>query len=274
MTLKKQKKLISIITVSLNTKDDFKKTLDSLISQKIKKNIEIIVIDGASNDGTTELIKKNIKKIDKFLIKKDKGIYHAMNRGIKLAKGKWIIFMNAGDVFYDNNTLTSISKFCEKKNTAGIIFGDTIIDNPILTFRVKGNYFNKFSILMPFCHQSAVVKTNLLKKMPFDISLSLSSDFNFFKNCYVKNVKFSKLNKILSKVKTGGKSDIFRQKVLSQNIRIFWLKKEIIQIIMLFFLKITFLIKDFIKNLLPPQIIVYFLKKKHKQNSKKQLYNK
>ena len=104
----KKKILISIVIVSLNTKKDFIKTLNSSINQSLKYK-EIIVIDGLSNDGTVNFINKNKKKISKIVIEKDEGIYDAMNKGIKLSKGKWIMFMNSGDLFYNENVLKKLS---------------------------------------------------------------------------------------------------------------------------------------------------------------------
>ena len=105
--MKNQK--ISIIIVSLNTKVDFLKTLKS-IKKQTYKNYEIVIVDGVSNDGTIKEIKKLKKKNIKYIIEKDKGIYDAMNKGIKISKGKWLIFMNSGDNFINKNILKKISK--------------------------------------------------------------------------------------------------------------------------------------------------------------------
>ena len=93
---------VSIIVVSLNTKKKFTKTINSILKQKYK-NFEIVVIDGKSTDGTKEIIFKKKKYISKFLIKKDKGIYHAMNKGVSLAKGDIIGFLNSDDTYFENS---------------------------------------------------------------------------------------------------------------------------------------------------------------------------
>ena len=92
----------SIVVISLNTKSEFLKTIRTIKKQSYNK-YEIIVIDGKSTDGTVEEIKKLGKNISKKIIEKDKGIYDAMNKGIRLAKGNWIIFLNSGDIFYNEN---------------------------------------------------------------------------------------------------------------------------------------------------------------------------
>ena len=88
---------ITVIVVSLNTKYDFLKTIKS-IKQQNYKNIETIVVDGDSIDGTkTEILNDDF--IDQFIIEKDNGIYDAMNKGVKISSGDWIIFLNSGDIF-------------------------------------------------------------------------------------------------------------------------------------------------------------------------------
>lgn len=263
----KKKILISVVIVSLNTKKDFIKTLNSSINQSLKYK-EIIVIDGLSNDGTVNFINKNKKKISKIVIEKDKGIYDAMNKGIKLSKGKWIIFMNSGDLFYNENILKKLSKVCLNYKNSRIIFGNTIIDNGYINYQVRGNYFRKNSVLMPFCHQSSIVKSSLLKKRLFNLNYTLSSDFDFFYDCYLNNIKFLKQNYIISKVKSDGKSDKSRQKVLFENIKVFFHKSNYSKILFLYFLKLYELLKSFIKIFMTKNLIFYILKIKYKKNLK------
>ena len=93
--------LISIITVVLNNSSHLQKTLNSIFNQKYQ-NYELIVIDGKSTDGTVDIIKKNKKKIDKWISEKDKGIYDAFNKGMNLAKGDYIGFVNSDDILLPN----------------------------------------------------------------------------------------------------------------------------------------------------------------------------
>lgn len=99
--------LVSIVTVCYNAADMLSKTIESVSAQSYE-NIEYIIIDGASTDGTKQIIQNNIEHIDKFISEKDNGIYDAMNKGTANSSGEWIIFMNAGDTFYDRDTIKDL----------------------------------------------------------------------------------------------------------------------------------------------------------------------
>ena len=124
--MKNYKKLLSIITVVKNDVYNIEKTIKSIISQK-NINIEYIIIDGLSRDGTIKIVNKYKKKIDRIITEKDNGIYYAMNKSIRLIKSDWTVFLNSGDIFFDNNIIDKIHDF--KKNSVDIIYGDTVINN-------------------------------------------------------------------------------------------------------------------------------------------------
>ena len=105
---------ISIVTVCYNASSEIEKTMESVLSQSYE-NIEYIIIDGASTDKTLELVnslasKYNSRKVQIFS-ELDNGIFDAMNKGIKMATGDWINFMNAGDLFYNENVIENMFKF-------------------------------------------------------------------------------------------------------------------------------------------------------------------
>ena len=104
---------ITIVTISYNIVTYIEKTILSVVNQTYP-NIEYIVIDGGSTDGTLDVIKKYSDKITYWVSESDKGIYDAMNKGIDAATGDWINFMNAGDVFYHNNVIDEIIPFLTK----------------------------------------------------------------------------------------------------------------------------------------------------------------
>ena len=95
---------VSVITISYNAVSVIEDTIQSVLNQSYK-DIEYIIIDGGSTDGTVDIIKKYQDKINYWVSEPDNGIYDAMNKGIDKATGEWINFMNAGDYFHSNLTL-------------------------------------------------------------------------------------------------------------------------------------------------------------------------
>ena len=141
-----------------------------------------------------------------------------MNKGINLASGDWIMFLNSGDIFFNNFVLQKLN-FNSLKNKE-VVFGDTVVDNKDIKYLVNSKMFDTKTILMPFCHQSCLVKGDILKKNNFSLKYKYSSDFNFFFNCYLKNIKFYQTDIIISIVNSGGLSDSFRDNVLKENFQI------------------------------------------------------
>jgi putative colanic acid biosynthesis glycosyltransferase len=109
---------ISVVTIVYNDREHIGRTIDSVLSQTARSGIEYIIIDGASTDGTSELIKQRHDEIDVYLCEKDTGIYNAMNKGLRLATGDYVIFINSGDKFSSETTieniLSSIKDICPK----------------------------------------------------------------------------------------------------------------------------------------------------------------
>ena len=98
---KKNKPLISVITVVLNNQKYLTKSINSVLKQSYK-NFELIIVDGGSTDGTLEILRKNNNKIDFWISEKDKGLYDAMNKGIRLSRGSIISILNSDDTYYRN----------------------------------------------------------------------------------------------------------------------------------------------------------------------------
>lgn len=182
---------ITVVTVCFNAAKTLEKTIQSVINQTYN-NIEYIIIDGASTDGTLDIIKKYKYRISYWKSEPDKGIYDAMNKGIKAATGEWINFMNAGDMFADKNVLKNI--FERDLYEYGVIFGAWFliykkhkrILKPFPFFENKNKYKE-----MGFSHQSVFVKTKFAYKYMFDTALKICADYYMIWNLYYKeNVIF------------------------------------------------------------------------------------
>lgn len=118
--------LISVVTVSYNAVSTIEQTILSVINQTYP-NVEYIIIDGGSTDGTVDIIKKYADKIAYWVSEPDKGIYDAMNKGVVVATGEWINFMNAGDIFTDSDVIDKLFHQNIIINRVGIVFGDTLV---------------------------------------------------------------------------------------------------------------------------------------------------
>lgn len=196
--------LITIVTVVFNGKKFLEKTIQSVIGQNYG-NLEYIVIDGGSTDGTLDIIKKYEDKIDYWVSEQDKGIYDAMNKGIRLAAGEWINFMNAGDTFDSSDILVTV--FGSKEYDADILFGNVRIKYPGF-FRIQRA--GKPSHLwrgMQFCHQSVFVRSSLHKPKPFNAANLIAADFQFYYESYKNKLVFEFVDHVIASVDTGGVSD-------------------------------------------------------------------
>ena len=114
---------VSIVTVSLNKKEFLEDCITSLINQTYK-NIEYVIIDGGSNDGSLEIFNKYRGKIKKLVAEKDNGIFDAMNKGIDLASGEIVYFLNSDDRFFDNNVVENVVKYFTEDETVDFIYGN------------------------------------------------------------------------------------------------------------------------------------------------------
>lgn len=184
--------IVSIVTVTFNAANLIDNTISSVISQQFN-NFEYIVIDGGSTDGTLEIINKYSSHISYFISETDKGIYDAMNKGIIASKGDWIIFMNAGDSFVNNEVLNILFSNNIDSNV-DVIYGDTIVKYPWGNCSLKGRFFTKKDVNLPFCHQSTFVRTSLMKHEPFDLSYKVASDYKFFYTLYKNGREFQYCN--------------------------------------------------------------------------------
>jgi glycosyltransferase involved in cell wall biosynthesis len=198
----KDKPLISIITVVFNGEKYLEKTILSIINQSYT-NIEYIIIDGSSTDGTLAIIKKYSHAINYFISESDQGIYDAMNKGIKAASGDWVNFMNAGDCFFENNTLHILSKFLS--NDIDLIYGNHAIyqeeknKHDIIDVKNKNPRWN-----IPFCHQSLFTRKTILEKHPFDTKYQISGDYNQYLEIKHSKTKIKHVPLTISLYLNGG----------------------------------------------------------------------
>lgn len=180
------KPLFSIITVTLNHLDGLKKTISSLQNQNFK-DFEHIIIDGCSNDGTQNYL----NQLDALHIsEKDNGIYDAMNKGLERTQGQYLIFMNAGDCFADNNILSKISTLIDKEKP-DFIYGDALED---CTRYKKARDHSKITQGMITHHQAMIYNTAIVENIRYNTAYNIAADYDFTLNIIKKSKIISYLN--------------------------------------------------------------------------------
>ncbi|MBZ9610315.1 glycosyltransferase family 2 protein [Rheinheimera maricola] len=197
---------ISILTVVYNDKIGLLRTIESVKSLKYP-NIEFIVIDGDSKDGTKEVIGRNSSIIDIAISEQDNGIYDAMNKAIDLASGYYCVFMNAGDEFASKDVLNNIFLCPDFDDEFDIIYGNReYITEDQVTLQ-KANLADTINVRMPFCHQAVFTKTSVLLKNKFDTSFRSAADYNQFVKLYKAGAKFKFMDTLVCKFYAGGTSE-------------------------------------------------------------------
>ena len=212
------KRKYSIIVVTYNNADGLSRTLKS-ISQLNYVQKEVIVIDGGSKDESLNIIAENQDIITCSVSEKDKGIYNAMNKGIKLAKGDYVVFMNAGDVFANGEVLSLVNQF-----HGDIILGEDIYGGKLRTLKEKMTLYDLLS--NGIYHQAAYYRKEVLQKYGFDESYKLIADLKSIVEPLVKDrIVISYITKPLAICESGGISKQRWRDTLTENQR---LTKELI----------------------------------------------
>ncbi len=205
--LKKDKNnlpLISIITVVLNNKKFLQQSINSVLNQSYK-NYELIIIDGKSTDGTLDILKKKNSKIDYWISEKDKGIYDAMNKGIKLSRGSIISVLNSDDIFYRHALKTATSYF-NQYQYIDFLFGSVIKYKLLYGYRPwkirwSFGFYSTHSI-------GFFIRKKSQKKVGYyNTKYKISSDYDFFYRMIVKHKlkgMATKKNEIFGKFRRGG----------------------------------------------------------------------
>lgn len=213
---------ISIITIVYNNVRDIECTILSVLKQTYP-NIEYIIIDGASNDGTLDIIEKYKNNISILISEKDKGIYDAMNKGLAQATGDYVLFLNSGDELYNENTIQTV---VEKGNNADIIYGETkLVDeqrNILGDRRHKAPSefdWKSFQYGMNVCHQAIYVKRDIAS--PYDLQYQLSADIDWVIRAAKKAKTTQNVHTYVARYLVGGMSQKRHRQSLKERYKIF-----------------------------------------------------
>ena len=219
---------VSIITVTFNSISVINDCLDSISSQEYD-NIQHIVIDGASTDGTLSILESKHSQLNTLISKPDNGIYDAMNKGIKIATGDIIGFLNSDDFYPNNKVISKVVKEFEKDSFLDACYSDLIyVDqfNTSKTIRyVKSSKFQEGLFSKGWCppHPTFFVRRSVYKKFGnFDLSYKFASDVDLMMRFLEKyKIKSKYIPEVWVKMRMGG--------VTNKNLKNIWLQnKEII----------------------------------------------
>ena len=183
--MNKPKPTFSIITVTYNAEKVLEETIQSVITQTYR-NVEYIIVDGASKDNTLKIIEKYQGYISLMVSEPDKGLYDAMNKSIQMATGDYLCFLNAGDKFHENTTLQRIAETLNDKELPDVVYGETAIVDE------EGNFLHMRRLSTPehltwksfkqgmlVCHQAFLAKRELALKHPYNLQYRFSADFDW-----------------------------------------------------------------------------------------------
>ena len=196
---------ITIITINFNNAIGLKKTIKSVIAQNYS-DLEYIVVDGGSKDESVKIIKEYESVINIWLSEGDNGVYHAMNKGIQMATGDYILFLNSGDYFFSSDILNNYQHHIKEKD---------LIAFDIKMIGLGHNYIHKhpdelsFSFLFEetFAHQSIFIKRKLFDKVGlYDEALKIVADWKFFIHAAVLGSTYKCVHEVLTEFSFGGLS--------------------------------------------------------------------
>lgn len=175
----------SIITVTYNAGKVLEDTIQSVVFQTYR-NVEYIIVDGGSTDNTLDVVHKYQERICKVISEPDKGLYDAMNKGIRMATGDYLCFLNAGDELHENETLQKIVYTLKGKELPDVIYGETAIvdeEGHFLHMRRLSTpehlHWKSFKEGMLVCHQAFFARRELALANPYDLRYRFSADFDW-----------------------------------------------------------------------------------------------
>lgn len=204
---------LSIITITYQAEKFLERTIQSILEQGHRSEIEYVIVDGASTDGTLALIETYQKDIDHLISEKDRGIYDAMNKGLQVVNGEYVLFLNAGDTFSAKNTLEHILLALD--SNPDVLVGDAMfvdvlgqeigLRSVVTPHRIPAKLtWKSFKRGMVICHQSFIVRRDLAPR--FNVEYQLSSDIDWEIKCLKLSQKTSQLSEPICRYLMGGAS--------------------------------------------------------------------
>lgn len=212
---------LSILTINYNNRDGLKRTIRSVESQETAP-YEFIVIDGGSTDGSVDVIRAHASSISYWVSEPDKGIFNAMNKGVQVATGQYVLFINSGDTLYDRHVVSKVMSILSQETAQFAILSGHVA-------RYRGGVAESFHFATPrpnlfhmlvdtLPHQGTIVTRALHLEYPFDEHMKIAADHKFFFQALILrdadkeesdplSVQYRFIDSILAKFECGGISD-------------------------------------------------------------------
>jgi len=183
----------------------------SVLTQ-LYNNIEYIIIDGGSTDGTLEVIKQLEEKGVIVVSEPDNGIYDAMNKGVERASGEYLLFMNSGDTFYSDDVISQFVAFAPHED---LIYGHAQLQRVDGRACVQQGDMSCLFRRMPVNHQACFIKTDIQKKLGFDLTFRIAADYDFILRAHRQGCSFRLIDIVVSHYRLDGISntDRFRSSI-------------------------------------------------------------
>lgn len=217
---------VSIITVSFNSAKTIADTIDSVLSQDFPE-IEYIVVDGGSTDGTIGIIRQNENRISQWISEKDQGMYDAMNKGISMATGDVIGILNSDDVYMNTHVISDLMDLMQTKKSA-VVFADLVLvdsgnQNKVIRYYDSGRFHpNKFRFGWMPAHPTVFVKRELYQRVgKFSTTYQIAADYEMLiRMLAIEKASYAYYPKPVVRMRAGGASTsgISRNWILNQEI--------------------------------------------------------
>jgi glycosyltransferase involved in cell wall biosynthesis len=196
----------SIITVCFNAEQSIGKTIDSLATQTFR-NFEYIVIDGASKDGTLDVVYRHLNFLATIISEKDQGIYDAMNKGIARAQGEILYFLNADDCFESDSVLQKIADAFAANGEPELLWGNVIYQYPESSKHRSFRHITPDNLVfLDLNHQATFARRSLFKQVgSFDLRFRLNADYDFLLRCLQGKASYCWVDVDIARFNAGGR---------------------------------------------------------------------
>lgn len=258
--------LLTVATVCYNAASSIGATIDSVLGQTARADIEYLVVDGGSTDGTLETVLSYGNRIDRVVSEKDGGIYDAMNKAAALARGEWMLFMNSGDLFASPDV---VEKAGLGSADADIAYGDCLVRYYGFSVLDPGLPADRLYRKMIASHQSVFARSELLRERPFDLSYAICADYDFLCSCWANGKRFLRLEYPVASILSGGFSDGAMARNLREKREIAYRASGDLRIWLFWTAKSAWVMaKRVAKSILPPSWVRAGLEKKYAEGAR------